>query len=38
MCKAQIQAGADFVGIGDAVVSLVSPSMYDEFVLPFEKR
>ena len=36
--KAQIQAGADFVGIGDAVASLVSPGIYDEFVLPFEKK
>lgn len=36
--KAQIQAGADFIGIGDAVASLVSPSIYNEFVLPFEKK
>ena len=36
--KEQILAGADFIGIGDAVASLLSPSMYVEFVLPFEQK
>jgi len=34
----QISAGADFVGIGDAVASLISPSIYKDFVLPCEQR
>jgi MtaA/CmuA family methyltransferase len=34
----QIDAGADFVGIGDAVASLISPSVYKDFVLPCEQR
>ena len=36
--KAQIKAGADMIGVGDAVASLISPPMYERFVLPFEKR
>lgn len=35
---AQIDAGADLVGIGDAVASQVSPRMYRRFALPFEQR
>ena len=34
----QINAGADFIGIGDAVASLVGPSVYKDFVLPYEQR
>ena len=26
------------IGVGDAVASLISPPMYERFVLPFEKR
>jgi uroporphyrinogen decarboxylase len=36
--RAQVAAGADMLGVGDAVASLVSPAMYRQFVLPFEKR
>lgn len=36
--QAQIDAGADIVGIGDAVASLVSPAMYDRFALPYQRR
>lgn len=36
--KAQAAAGADMVGVGDSVASLISPPMYQQFVLPFEKR
>jgi uroporphyrinogen decarboxylase len=36
--RAQVAAGADMVGVGDSVASLVSPPMYRQFVLPFEKR
>jgi MtaA/CmuA family methyltransferase len=35
---AQIEAGADLIGLGDAIASLVSPAMYREFALPYEQR
>ncbi|GAG05832.1 unnamed protein product, partial [marine sediment metagenome] len=35
---AQIKAGADMIGIGDAVASLIAPNMYKEFVLPLEQK
>ena len=35
---AQVQAGADIIGIGDAAASLVGPRIYHEFVWPLEKR
>jgi MtaA/CmuA family methyltransferase len=36
--KAQIEAGVDIIGVGDAAASLVGPQIYEEFVLPYEKR
>ncbi len=36
--RAQIEAGADIIGVGDAAASLVGPSLYHEYVLPYEKR
>jgi len=36
--KAQVEAGADIIGVGDAAASLVGPKIYEEFVLPYEKR
>ena len=36
--KAQIQAGADIIGVGDAAASLVGPRLYRKFVYPYEKR
>jgi MtaA/CmuA family methyltransferase len=36
--RAQVAAGVDIVGVGDAAASLVGPQIYDEFVLPYEKR
>lgn len=36
--KEQIRAGADFIGIGDAAASLVSPTVYRETILPFEQK
>jgi MtaA/CmuA family methyltransferase len=36
--RAQVDAGADIIGIGDAAASLVGPGIYQEFVWPFEKR
>ncbi|MGL4943595.1 MAG: uroporphyrinogen decarboxylase family protein [Thermoguttaceae bacterium] len=35
---AQIDAGADIIGVGDAAASLVGPRLYREFVLPYERR
>jgi len=35
---AQIKAGADMIGVGDAVVSLVAPAMYKEYILPLEQK
>ena len=35
---AQVEAGADVIGIGDAVASLINPQMYQDFVLPFETK
>jgi len=35
---AQVEAGADLIGIGDAAASLVGPQIYRDFVLPFERR
>ncbi len=36
--KTQIEAGVDIMGIGDAAASLVGPRIYEQFVLPYEKR
>jgi MtaA/CmuA family methyltransferase len=36
--RAQVEAGADYIGVGDAVASLVGPRMYEAFVLPYERR
>jgi uroporphyrinogen decarboxylase len=35
---AQIKAGADIIGIGDAAASLIGPTMYEEVALPYEIR
>lgn len=34
----QIRAGADMIGLGDAVCSQISPEMYRHFALPNEKK
>lgn len=36
--RAQVDAGVDIVGVGDAAASLVGPSIYEEMVWPHEKR
>ncbi|MGA2034133.1 MAG: uroporphyrinogen decarboxylase family protein [Thermoguttaceae bacterium] len=36
--RAQIEAGAELIGVGDAAASLVGPQIYEEFVRPYEKR
>ena len=35
---AQIDAGADIIGVGDAMASLVSPAVYEEHFLPNTKK
>ncbi|MGO8718636.1 MAG: uroporphyrinogen decarboxylase family protein [Acidobacteriaceae bacterium] len=35
---AQIEAGADVIGIGDAAASLVGPRIYKELVWPWQKK
>ncbi len=36
--RAQVEAGADLIGVGDAAASLVGPEIYEEFVWPYEKK
>ena len=36
--RAQVAAGADIVGLGDAVASQISPRMNRRFALPYEQR
>jgi MtaA/CmuA family methyltransferase len=36
--RAQVEAGADLVGIGDPASSLVGPRIYEELVWPYQKR
>ena len=36
--RAQMEAGADLIGVGDAAASLVGPAIYNEFVWPYEKK
>ena len=36
--KAQAAAGADIIGVGDAIASQVSPKTYRLFALPYEQR
>ncbi len=36
--RAQVEAGVNLMGVGDAAASLVGPALYEEFVWPYEKR
>jgi len=36
--QAQVRAGADTIGIGDAIASQVSPRTYERLILPREKK
>lgn len=36
--QAQVDAGVDLIGVGDAAASLIGPQLYEEFVWPYEKR
>ncbi|MCQ2393367.1 MAG: uroporphyrinogen decarboxylase family protein [Kiritimatiellae bacterium] len=35
--RAQVEAGADIIGIGDAASSQISPRMFREFAFPYQK-
>lgn len=35
---AQVECGADIIGVGDAIASQVSPAQYRQFALPYEQR
>ncbi|MCX7591983.1 MAG: uroporphyrinogen decarboxylase family protein [Kiritimatiellae bacterium] len=36
--RAQVEAGVDIMGVGDAAASLVGPRIYEELVWPYEKK
>jgi MtaA/CmuA family methyltransferase len=36
--RAQLEAGADLIGVGDAAASLVGPRIYEQYVWPYEKK
>lgn len=36
--RAQVEAGADTIGIGDAIASQISPTLYERLIQPKEKR
>lgn len=36
--RAQVAAGAEVIGVGDAAASLVGPRIYEEFVWPYERK
>jgi MtaA/CmuA family methyltransferase len=36
--RAQVEAGADIIGVGDAAASLVGPAIYEKYVWPYEKK
>ncbi len=36
--RAQVEAGADVIGIGDPACSLIGPQLYREFIWPRQKR
>ncbi|MFH1924576.1 MAG: uroporphyrinogen decarboxylase family protein [Planctomycetota bacterium] len=36
--EAQVEAGVDLIGVGDAAASLVGPQIYEEVIWPSEKR
>lgn len=36
--KAQVNAGADIIGVGDAVASVAGPKYYRQFALPYQEK
>jgi len=35
---AQVEAGAEIIGVGDSMASLIGPALYGEFLLPLHRR
>jgi MtaA/CmuA family methyltransferase len=36
--RAQVEAGCDLIGVGDAAASLAGPQFYEQFIWPYEKK
>jgi MtaA/CmuA family methyltransferase len=36
--RPQVEAGADWIGVGDAAASLIGPKLYEQYVWPYEKK
>jgi MtaA/CmuA family methyltransferase len=36
--RAQVEAGVELMGVGDAAASLIGPQLYERFVWPYEKK
>ena len=36
--RAQVDAGVDLIGVGDAAASLIGPDFYERFVWPYQKK
>ena len=36
--KAQVDAGADIIGMGNAVASLIGPSLYEEYAMDYDQK
>ncbi len=36
--KAQVEAGADIIGVGNAVASIVGPKIYEEYAMKYDKE
>lgn len=36
--RAQVEAGADIIGLGESIASQVSPKVYETLILPWEQR
>ncbi len=36
--KAQVQAGADIIGVGDAAASIIGPELFVEHIYPWERK
>ena len=36
--KAQVDAGADIIGVGNAVASLIGPSLYEEYAMDYDQK
>jgi MtaA/CmuA family methyltransferase len=36
--RAQVDAGVDLIGVGDAAASLIGPKLYEQYVWPYEQK